>query len=181
VVFLTKLDDSANLGPTVMILNTVWAMKKFVESVLEGDSFAIEGDTLVSSSGIVVDYRGVSETSLEEIMEHDYSLREMAWQLPFPYSHYAYWFRHVRTEPTQEEMEEAIDRAMPTRRRAMHRAPRDGMVPVADIATGLGLTAREARGLLRRAKIPKPPQGWAWPVDEAENIKAKLAQLKGRR
>lgn len=42
---------------------------------------------------------------------------------------------------------------------------------VAELAEELGMEPRQARQILRKAKTPKPPQGWEWPEDEVDAIK----------
>lgn len=51
---------------------------------------------------------------------------------------------------------------------------RKGLVDMHVIASELGISPKEARGILRKLKIPKPPQGWAFPADEVDGIKVKI-------
>ena len=183
VLELSKIEDGPDLGETILIFAARYAAKKFMLAVLEDDAYEIEGDVLVSTSGIVVEYTGVATSSLTAIMGHEFTIPEMGWALPHPYDGYAHYFRHHRHDPTPEEIAAAAEKNKPRRQRShgggsMHRAGREGMVPIADIALGLGLTARDARGLLRKAKIAKPASGWAWPLDQVDEIKAVIGKLK---
>jgi len=184
VIELTKIDDSDELGETTAIFAEEYGAKKFMELVLADDEYEIEDEMLlVSSSGIVAEYVGVPGSSMEQIMDYDYSLRELAWQMKPPHKTEALWFRHARRNPTEAEIEAQRERGKPKKKRrpggrSMHRADRSGMTPIADIALGLGLSARDARGLFRKAKIEKPKQGWAWPPDEVDGIRDLLQELK---
>jgi hypothetical protein len=68
--------------------------------------------------------------------------------------------------------------------RAKAKAPipmgREGLVAVTDIAKDYGLVPREARALLRAAKLKKPAVGWAYVKDDAALKRVREVLKAGR-
>lgn len=155
----------------ISIFYACYAAKKYLEALLDGEPYVLEGDTILKSeSGLFV-----RSDTLPEILEHKYTKEEAAWELPHPYDVEAYFMRYGKRPDNKTVVTREITRERKVRRK---RAPRTGLVPVGDIAEQLGLSPREARGRLRKAKVQKPDAGWAWPESEVEDIKTLIAGAK---
>lgn len=111
---------------------------------------------------------------LEDIMEHEDTPAEAAWQLPTPYPAYVAALR--RDAPPEHRISNNPDDGpRKPQRRSSAKKPRvakpGGLVPISDIAGSLNIEPRVARAALRKAKIEKPNHGWAWAEDEVDSIK----------
>ena len=109
------------------------------------------------------------------------STAEAEWELPVPYPNVALRLRLGETfEPeTPGPMSEPTPppRTKAPRKERQPRASRDDLVDIATIAEEMGMTAREARGILRKSDLPKPEAGWAWsPGLEVDQVKVVLAK-----
>lgn len=168
--------DPDNNQQAVFIYDTVRESKRALDIILEDDELIWDGDQkLLSSSGIVIEVRPCKDTkySLAMLWAHEDSVVQMGKLFSPNLAKEARAYRYGRQPDTLEPKEEKVRTRAPG---AMSRAPRDGMIPVGDIAAALGISAREARGALRGAKVPKPASGWAWKPDEVEGIKAKIKE-----
>jgi len=166
----------------IFIWGDLFAARKFVEAVLRDDEWLWDlnedgtesSDRLVSSSGIVVETNLTAKPGmLRRVMEHEYTLAEEGWDLPHPYDAQAAKWRMRRVWNKVEPQEQRRARGVP-------RASRNGLVTIQAIAEELGITPRDARGVLRKAKATKPPCGWAWKDEEANTIREMMRKAFGK-
>jgi hypothetical protein len=180
----------------VHIFTAVYAAKKFLDVILRGES---EDDWEVVDVAPVKGMRAVPTLrtdwgieircdELREIMEHEYSTRELAWDLPHPYDKYALLFRRNAPAPREESAVTSLaprsdaktsSRSRSTEKRertpgAARRNAGNGLVSITQIAEELNMRPRDARAALRKAKVMKPAGGWAWKQDEVEGVKERL-------
>ena len=101
---------------------------------------------------------------LREVMEYKPCGDERDWVLPTPFVEGITRFCGERRQ--RKRVETAL--RVPKR---PQRAAGDAYVTIAQLASELGMTPREARARLRQAKVSKPQHGrWEWPSDEAKRI-----------
>lgn len=74
----------------------------------------------------------------------------------------------------EERKQERVAARAVARAARPSRPSRDGLISIAVIATELGITAKEARGILRSLKVAKPAAGWVFTDMEAGLIKEQL-------
>lgn len=177
VLYLSRRyrDDPDGNQVAVFIYAAPYAAKRALELILADDGIVwVTDNHLKSESGIEVQVRPCRTTThtLKELWEYEYTIAEMAWEMQPPYSTEC---KRFRLERVSEQVPEKVQR----KRGNGPRASRAGMTPIADIALELGITAREARGAFRKARIPKPPCGWAFKPDEVDGIRAKLKEVLG--
>lgn len=176
----TRRDDYIGDSLNIHVWGAPFAAKKYMEAVIADDEWCFEltsdgkddKDSLITSSGIRIEtnstcFRG----ALWEVMNHEYSIAEMGWDLPSPYPRIAQAWRNNRTWTS-------LASALQTRSRGAPRASRNGMTTIQSIAEEYGMTPRDARGILRKAKVPKPPQGWAWKADDVQPIRDLMEKNK---
>lgn len=164
----------------IHVWGAAFAAKKYCEAVLADDEWIWElnpdgtesNDSLVSSSGIRISTNSTSTRHLREVMEHEYSIAEMGWDLPYPYPQMAAKWRARRL------WEDLRSASQEPRRRGVPRASRSGLVTIQTIAEEYGMTPRDARGILRKAKVPKPACGWAWKPDDVQPIRDLMEKNK---
>ncbi len=160
----------------VYIYDFVWEAKRSLGIMLETDDIIWEHDNkLRSESGIVVEIHPCKDTkyTLRMLWEHEDTVAQMGRTLSVNLRDEARRFRH-RRQPS--EVAPKVEKV----RTGLTRAPRDGMVPVGDIAAAFGVTAREVRGALRKARVPKPSQGWAWKPADVEGVKKLVGEALGK-
>ncbi|OXE37510.1 MAG: hypothetical protein CGW95_00940 [Phenylobacterium zucineum] len=166
----------------------IYAAKRFIEVITEGTSYKwLNCETILAENGVKISTttnpnpKPGDQTyfEMEEVLEHEYTTEEEAWQVPEPMA--SQWPRFPSQGAPRERSND--DDAPAQRRTATPRPERparpqrvEGNVSVATIAEQLGIDATKARGALRKASEPKPPQGWEWPPSEVERIKAKIKE-----
>lgn len=162
-----------------------YAAKHFIELLLDGATFEWidevgeilkgSGETIETSTGIIIDGRG-----LEEIIEYEYANDlERGWVYPHGSD-----IVHLRAAKyiDDEQVQELKENAKPVDDNPKEKPPKvkkekkpkidkTGLVTVKDIAADLGCSPSDARSALRKAKIEKPEAGWCWPESEVEGIK----------
>lgn len=160
-----------------------YAAKRFIDQVLDGNDFTwVDDATIRTTSGDpIITIRAEHFTDMEAVMEHEDSKLEEQWELPIPYTGYA---RAIRRLPQfipgeHEQRDDTPTPAKPKRERAPKRAATrksvgDDMMTIGQLADELGMSAREARGILRKSNTPKPDHGWAWPKNEVDAIRKLL-------
>lgn len=161
------------------VLNTPYAIKKFLDILLEDDEVSLvkglmgEEDTLMSTTGITVrlprDYG-----KIEELFKHEYTEDEAQWELGEPTTSQAVRLRHASDsdEPTEATTTTpGVERPKREKKEKVVRPSKEGLVTIGEIAAELKIEARDARAALRKAKVEKPTVGWAWEKKEVDNIK----------
>lgn len=159
-----------------------YAAKKFVDLCLSGNDHkwvdgtrSGGGEAIEDSTGLLLEGLG-----LEEVLDHRLNSLEEAWQLPEPYIKQAQYIR-IKRVPMGVKLEERVEggaKELPQekpREPKKARIDKSGLITIGSIAEELGIDAGEARKILRNKKVEKPEAGWAWPEDEAEDIKKLLA------
>jgi len=140
-----------------------YSTRKFIDQLVEGYAITLQTDTLLKAGNLTLRC-----SLLLEVMEHVLTPAEQEWELPHPYpesirklrlgSDYAYQPRNTPATPDGP-------RPTPSPSRPKERKPkvsRDNLIGIAQIAEEIGMSPREARGILRKSDLPKPEAGWAW-------------------
>lgn len=169
----------------VMTFAAAYAARHFINAVLQDGGYkwlpadkkmAIEiPDTIVGDNDVRIRVPGGS--SLEDLMEYEFSDAEAEWELPQGYVVQSDLLRREYREeappPTDEDGNPAPKEKKPRREPKPEKIKIDksGLVSVGDIADQMGIEARDARGSLRKQKVEKPDVGWCWPESEVEAIK----------
>lgn len=180
----------------VVTFYATYAAKRFIDIVTGGEYKWVHCQKIESPNGVVIasttepnpkpsQHRVVD---LEEIIEHEYSAAEEAWDIPEPYATQWPMFPALGTPEADDGRTHgrlavsgaASGRFEPAERpKPPAKPPREprpqrvaGNVTVGAIASQLGIEATKARAALRAAKEAKPPQGWEWPNGDVERIKA---------
>lgn len=162
-----------------------FAVKKFLEALFEITG-AGEYTWLKRSlpSGYVIRHGITCDNGLrveaptrDELLvpleEHEYTADEEEWELPEPYPSL---IRQLMSVPREEGDEPASPVSSRKPREAKPARPsKVGLTTVGEIAESIGMSPREARGILREHET-KPDVGWAWSGDDVERIKALLEQ-----
>lgn len=172
----------------LLVLNFcgTYAAKKVLDEVIGDDKYKwlmsnkssiVRGnpDTILTERGVSIREPG----TLDQIIEHEYTREEAAWQIP-PQN-----LRTIRSflRPYPDETipcENGIHVEEPSRRERGDKTPRpnrEGLVSIKDIADGLRLSDRAARTMLRKAGVQKPDAGWAFAPADADKITAQLKSL----
>lgn len=156
----------------------IYAAKKTFDYLTRGVEYRWEEvDRIVTDDGLEIKAVGeAGRTALEKIVEHVYTPAEEEWELG---DYQCRCLDAIRVDIPPERLTVEGTLAPVKKSPKPERTPRpsrDGLVAVGDIAKQLGIEPREARGILRSLKLPKPEAGWAWPAAEAEKI---AAQIKG--
>lgn len=168
VLYLQRDSDPDGHSMACYIFAAKYAAKKFIEA-LAGEGYEWVGDTIIRTETRTT----VRCDKLKAILDHEYTLAEMGWDLPDPHRGYARRY-HLVGDLAIEEAKNPEMRAERAAKTRTPRASRDGMTSIGDLAEELGIPPRDARGVLRKAKMPKPAQGWAWPASEVEAIREML-------
>lgn len=179
VLNFTRRDDLWWESLAIHVWGAPFAARKFVEAVIRDDEWCWElmpdgkesRNSLITSSGIRIETNATAfDGCLWEVMHHEYSIAEMGWDLPQPYPRMAMsWRMRDWKAPSPEAA---------AKRTSVPRASRNGMTTIQDIAAEFEMSPRDARGILRKAKVPKPPQGWAWKPEDAAPIRALMEKHK---
>ena len=161
--------------------HSTYAAKKFLDYVIADLPFVwITTGRIEVDDTIVI--REEMAGQLENAIEHEYTPNEARWEIPEPMRSY-YAGAIGRALPVESAPAPV---SPPVRERPKPTAPRPAknttgtLVTIADIAQELSIDAREARALLRKAKVDKPGSSWAWDAADAAAIKKKLASLHRR-
>lgn len=195
-IYVLYIDWPEKDQSCVYIYAEAFGAKRHLDILLEGLDFTVaKDDDLV---GLIDDKRWLRAENgirircrlLQDILDHVDSPEEAEWQFETRHVRAIEAFRYGEARTPQEDIDqpketpqESAKKARRAKRRkakreASPRAPRetpDGMITVATIAESLNILPREARARLRKAKVTKPDAGWIWPLGEADEIKALIA------
>jgi hypothetical protein len=159
----------------------MYAAKKTFDYLVRDDDYTwTQPDEVTTQGGLIIKATGLAgRSALEAIIEYEYTDAEDEWH---PSDYDCRGLDVMRAEhftPRAAPELRVVEGGKKERAPRPERAPkpsRDGLVSVGDIAKELGVEPREARGVLRSLKLPKPDAGWAWPAAEAETIKTKIKE-----
>lgn len=188
-----SLPEGSDKRLVVMNFCSMYAAKKFVDSMIQGNTFKWQKarvnlgykvpDTIVTEDDLEIR----CPQGLEEIMEYEYANdAEREWQLPEQYERQASLIRRLPGTPANLEFDGEmsgadIERAAgvrgstkPKREKKEPKAKVDktGLISVSDIAEQMKIEPRDARQALRKSKMEKPTGGWLFAPGEVEKIKA---------
>lgn len=120
---------------------------------------------------------------LSDIMEHEFSPAERAWELPAAYMRQAFHVFVEKPKPTGEEywqnLPEPKKREPKEAREPKEKKPKkerpSGLVDLPTMLSDTDIDPKEARMALRAMKAEKPDHGrWEWPEAEAKAMKDKI-------
>lgn len=185
VLYVSRHKDETGTQVMVTTYPTAYQARKFLDELLQDDGIvwddchpsACPGSTIRSESGIIVSTRFDAER-MRKAVEHQYEVKEMAWDLPPEHVRWARRFRNGPPLPTT--LEEATGTSETrARRERKASAPKKqaptGYVHVSDIALAMGIDAKQARVALRKIyKDGKPDVGWNFPPSEVDALKVKI-------
>lgn len=148
-----------------------YAARKFLDALWRKDVVTWDDECTASSeTGIVVSTRWWPGR-LRECVDHEYTLAEAAWPLDGYVRDWARSFRHgLREAPESVEQTKAATAAKSAPSR-----PPAGYVSLADVATSLGVDARDARRALR-SFTSAPAYGWWFDPASLADIKRKIQE-----
>lgn len=172
-------------GFNLHLFAAMYSTKKFLEAIIADDDIHWVGDDRFTNSTMEKDkfapgefvVIGNGEKTLREVMDHKYTAAEEAWELPKPYTTYAYQIRALsepKPAPLPEEPKKKDIVRDATQKQPRAKTSTEGMITIGEIADELKMPPSKARAALRALKLVKPSGGWAWPKEEKEEIKAKI-------
>lgn len=151
--------------------------------ISDRDTRWIDDNTLIIGEKLKVTSSRLP-AGLSDILEHEFTTQERAWELPSDYYRIGAsmfvdrepeWFdkpvaddKPSRTKPTKPE------KPAPT-----PRPSKEGLVDLPAVIAQVSppIDAKEARGILRK-HATKPAEGWAWPKSEVAGIVALLKEKR---
>lgn len=132
-------------GRYVLIFNALYAAKKFIDDVLQGDEYDFETPKQVITESWVT----IKSDRLKEILDYQLTKAESNWVHDKAHQEYA---SHIR------RMTQSKDKAPCQKRK--------DLVTLQQIAAELNIPPKKARQILRRHKVQPTDCGWAWENDE---------------
>lgn len=165
---------------SVQVFAATYSAKKFLDALINDTEFEwIDDNKIRTGSGL-----DIKSDQIHELLAHEYSKPELEWQLHGQYRDCAHRLLYGKALPQAERDWEPTEQAVPAptpaskqskptktkKSKSARVASREGLVTIAKIAKELDMTPREARGILRKTKTPKPDAGWAWSAKDAKAI-----------
>ncbi len=126
------------------------------------------------------------DDGLSVIMEHEFSAKDRAWELPADYMRVGYnMFQPKITDSYVTPSDTPVKQEKPVRlitekpARVAKERP-GGLIALPDVISDLPIDAKQARTILRAISFPKPDHGqWAWQKSDVAAVHAKIkANLK---
>jgi hypothetical protein len=171
----------------VLTFSATYAARHFVDAMLEGGGYKwlpankklgyTIPDTIVGDNNTEIRIPG--GTLMEDLMEYEMSPAERDWELPEQYHQYP---DTIKRPPSQDQ-EFSLDGERPVKVKVKKepkpekpKIDKSGLITVGEIATQMGIDAKEARGALRKMKVEKPDVGWAWSPDKVDAIKKEITK-----
>lgn len=162
----------------------LYGARKMVEFLIADREVVWKDDNTILINGEVTVTTDKAPDGLSDIMEHEFSPFERAWELPAAYMRQAFHVFVERPKATGEEYWQGLPEAKPKREPKEAREPKEkrpkkerpsGLVDLPTMLEGTDIEAKEARTALRAMKAEKPDHGrWEWPTAEAEEMKKKI-------
>lgn len=166
---------------------TNYAMRKFIDAILEGYKWSRVGDHKIETDdGRII----LKLDAMDEVMKYKLNDKEQRWIIPIPDAAHITQIRDnifidYRDREKIAAMKEAIAEgkvvttSMSAKPEKAKREPKEkreprpskeGLVTVGDIAAALKIDAKDARRALRASGEAKPDAGWAWDPKEKDRI-----------
>jgi len=122
----------------------------------------------------------IKSDQLKQILDHQYTKAEEAFELPVPYPEQIDLFLHgprmSRELPTADDGTPKPPREKKPPVEKKPKIDRSGKITVQQLAEEAGIDPRDARAALRKAKIDKPAGGWLGDEAWAKTIRPVLAK-----
>lgn len=103
--------------------------------------------------------------NVKGLMDEDF---DVDWELPkaleFVAKRYGGFIKDIETAPIEEPVKEAENKSKPPH------VKREGLSTISEIAEQCGMSARDARKILRSSGTSKPDTGWSWDEEGAKEI-----------
>lgn len=163
-----------------LVYAAAYAVRRVLDMLLQGGGFLWENDcTIRGENGVVVSTRWFPDR-MKRAVEHELTPQEMAWD-PSPVDRAAiHQFLHGPEKPRSLEQDSAASHRREKRERRQSAPKADappGYVHVSDVATSLGIDAKQARVALRKIYgDDKPKWGWWFDPKDLESIKSKIKE-----
>lgn len=171
-----KVDHEEKDIHHVHVFAAWYSAKKFIDGLTDGRKVKEINDNVIKTD----DGIKIKSILLQDILGHKYNALEEKWEIPDPYRNMIRMFRgeaykksengenasQVKSKSFQKEMDDVGPKKKSKERTP--RAPKEGMVSIADICATLKCEPRIARGILRDAKFEKPDGGWSWPKGDKQ-------------
>lgn len=154
----------------------LYSAKHFIEQVLDGLKYKWVSDNEIEVQEPFFCWIKCDGTKVgfEDVLEHKFTKEEAEWELPAPYSTYVRQCRRtassehqvVKSHQADEQPAQIVKPAREKAPRKPAKAPKpsaEGLITIGDVAAEYGFDAKQARGIMRSAKIDKPDHGrWEW-------------------
>lgn len=159
----------------------IYAAKRFIEVVTEHTTYKwINCATILAENGVKITTTTQPDPKpsdfkhfdLEEVVEHEYTDEEEAWEIPEPYA--SLWQKFPRSVPVEQRPEE--ERRERREQRPARPQRNEDFISVTMVAQEMNIEPGKARQALRKSGETKPPQGWEWAPTDIERIKAVIKE-----
>lgn len=152
-----------------------YAIRKLFDAIV-GDNKFERSDARTISFGDI----DIKSDEMDEILAHEYTKEEAAWEFGAPYivdiDNFLHGRRMSKTldDPTQPKPVRVPREPKPVK----ERIDRSQFITVQSLAEDIGIDPRDARAALRKAKIEKPAGGWLGDEAWAKGIRDVLKKAK---
>lgn len=123
----------------------------------------------------------IKSEQIDEILAHNYTAAEEAWELPHPFPGDIESFltgRRISSALQGETKTTVTKEGKVERAPAKPKVDRSQFITVQSLAEEIGIDPRDARAALRKAKVEKPEGGWLGDEAWAKGIRAVLVEAK---
>lgn len=146
-----------------------YAARAFVECALGPHGFERAPNNWFTSNHFNFRLLG----NVKGLMEEDF---DVDWELPkdlkFIAKRYGGFIKDIEPSPIEESVKEVKSKSRPSQ------IKREGLSTISEIAEQCGMSARDARKILRSSDTSKPDTGWSWDEEGAKEIEELLNRRK---
>jgi hypothetical protein len=157
---------------------SLYAIRKIFDHLVADNE--IEPSSLDPDHTMTFGEIDIKSDEMQEILDHQYTELEEAWDLPAPYPNDISNFLHgARMSKELERRDDGEPRQPREKKTPVEKKPkldRSKFITVQSIAEDLKMDPRDARAALRKAKIDKPVGGWLGDETWAKTIRDILAK-----
>lgn len=139
-----------------------YAIKKVVDQLLDGQEYE---RSPLNKHTICFGEIDIKSEQIDEILDHEYTVAEEAFELPAPYPNDIARFLHGVVATATSKTPVAAPKG------PRQKIDRTGKTSIQDLCAEIGVEPRDARAALRKAKIEKPPGGWLFTPEQIDDIK----------